>query len=221
MVPSSSQIPPVINTAKYYLIHIYRHQMFVVTAVHAETPPLMVLELQQRLMHTLQAYLDAPPTADLVRKNFFVVYEMMDELVDGGMPLTTELNALTDMVKPPTMMGKVVAALTDNSIVTAKLPDCVTSRVPWRKLDADYMNNEVYFDFVERVDAVLDANEAVVSAEIFGEVHSTCHLSGTPDLLLTFTRASLLDDVHLHRCVRINRFEVCWRRCGGMSGFHA
>jgi hypothetical protein len=40
------------------------------------------------------------------------------------------------------------------------------SKVPWRKLDADYMNNEVYFDFVERVDAILDAQENVISAEV-------------------------------------------------------
>jgi AP-3 complex subunit mu len=136
------------------------------------------------------------------------------------------------MIKPPTMVGKVLASLTDNSIVTgmstfslpvhsldmtpaliyicvyaAKLPECTTSRIPWRKADADYMNNEVYFDFHERVDAILDANEQVISAEVFGKVQTTCHLSGAPDMLLSFSRSSILDDVHLHRCVRINRFE--------------
>lgn len=111
------------------------------------------------------------------------------------------------MITPPTIMGKVMASLTDNSGVTAKLPECTTSRIPWRKADADYMNNEVYFDFHERVDAILDANEQVISAEIFGEVQTTCHLSGVPDMLLTFARSSVLDDVHLHRCVRLQRFE--------------
>ncbi len=43
-----------------------------------------------------------------------------------------------------------------------KCPPGLTSRTPWRKVDADYVNNEVYFDIVESLDAILDANETVI-----------------------------------------------------------
>jgi AP-3 complex subunit mu len=92
---SKEHIPPVINTPKYYLVHVYRHSLFILTAVSDETEPLFILELQQRLMSTIEAYLDGAPTATSIRRNFFVVLEMMDELIDGGFPMTTELNSLT------------------------------------------------------------------------------------------------------------------------------
>lgn len=92
---SKEHIPPVINTAKYYLVHIYRHSLFIVTAVASETEPLLILELQQRLMHTIVTYLGEPLTPSVLRKNFFPIFELLDELIDGGFPLTTELNSLT------------------------------------------------------------------------------------------------------------------------------
>ena len=50
------------------------------------------------------------------------------------------------------------------------LPGSQLSNVPWRRQGVKYANNEAYFDCVEEVDAIIDANGATVSAEIHGNV---------------------------------------------------
>lgn len=47
----------------------------------------------------------------------------------------------------------------------------------------------------------------LVSCEVTGEVLVNCKLSGVPDMTLSFSNPSILDDCSFHHCVRYNRFE--------------
>lgn len=88
-----------------------------------------------------------------------------------------------------------------------KIPEGIVSKIPWRKADCSYVQNEIYFDLVETVDAILNGNQSIVTCDIYGSVQCTCNLSGMPDLELSFNRPNLLSDAQLHRCIRINRYE--------------
>ena len=57
--------------------------------------------------------------------------------------------------------------------VSSVLPGSQLSNVPWRRQGVKYANNEAYFDCIEDVDAIIDANGTVVSAEIHGNVSLT------------------------------------------------
>jgi AP-3 complex subunit mu len=70
-----------------------------------------------------------------------------------------------------------------------------------------YVTNEIYFDLVEQIDAIIGANQQLIAATIYGDINCNCKLSGMPDLTLSFTKPQLLDDCSLHKCVRINRFQ--------------
>lgn len=140
-----------------------------------------------------------------------VLVQLLDEMVDGGFPLTTELNQLKDMILPPSLARRLFANVlsgdsTGAASVSQDLPTHALSKIPWRKADVKYVTNEIYFDLVESIDAILGPNNDVIHANIFGDINSTCRLSGMPDLTLSFTKPGLLEDVSLHRCVRINRY---------------
>lgn len=64
-------------------------------------------------------------------------------------------------------------------------------------------------DVVEEVDALLDGVKgAVVSVDVSGSIQCPCHLSGVPDLLLTFKEPDLLDNnCSFHPCVRCQIFD--------------
>lgn len=47
----------------------------------------------------------------------------------------------------------------------------------------------------------------LVKCEIYGEVQVNSHLSGLPDLTLSFANPSILDDVRFHPCVRFRPWE--------------
>ena len=63
-------------------------------AVHSETPPLLILETLQCIYSTLSAYFYAPPDENILKDNFFLINEVLDEMVNAGFPLTTETNPL-------------------------------------------------------------------------------------------------------------------------------
>lgn len=93
------------------------------------------------------------------------------------------------------------------SRVSSTLPDGALSNIPWRKAGVKYTQNEIYFDIVEEVDAIVDTNGQMISCEVSGVIHSNSRLSGVPDLTMVFTDPSVIDDCSFHPCVRYSRYE--------------
>ncbi|XP_077218522.1 clathrin adaptor complexes medium subunit family protein isoform X2 [Tasmannia lanceolata] len=145
---------------------------------------------------------------DLIKDNFVIVYELLDEMMDNGFPLTTEPNILREMIAPPNIVSKVLSVVTGNSSnVSNTLPGATASCVPWRTTDLKHAQNEVYVDLVEAMDAIVSRDGALVKCEIYGEVQVNSSLSGLPDLTLSFANPSILNDVRFHPCVRFRPWE--------------
>lgn len=75
----------------------------------------------------------------------------------GGHPLTTYPNALRDIVIPPSLLTKLLSVAGANinpTMNSAGGP--FSSPIPWRKTGVRYNNNEIYFDIVEDLRAVVN-----------------------------------------------------------------
>ena len=72
-----------------------------------EVPPLLVIEFLHKIADTFVLYFGNPADESAVKDNFSTAYQLLEEMVDFGWPLTTEPNALTDLIRPPTVMAKV------------------------------------------------------------------------------------------------------------------
>ncbi|GKY96945.1 hypothetical protein MPSEU_000653500 [Mayamaea pseudoterrestris] len=97
--------------------------------------------------------------------------------------------------------------LNTTSTVDEQLPAGTISNMPWRAAGVYYSQNEIYMDIVEEVDAIVSPSGSVISSDVSGSVQCQSHLSGIPDLLLTFKDPSLIDDCSFHPCVRYARYE--------------
>jgi len=128
-------------------------------------------------------------------------------MMDYGYPFTTEPNALKAMIEPPSVMGRLTAAATGKSNVKDVLPDGAISNIPWRRFDVKYAQNEIFFDMIEEVDAIIDCTGMVISTELSGFILTNSKLSGFPDLTMTLENPNVIEDCSLHPCVRYNRFE--------------
>jgi len=112
------------------------------------------------------------------------------------------------MIKPPTIAQKMLQAVSvDSYAVSDKMAQGLLTKIPWRRSDVKYVTNEIYLDVVESIDAIFGDNGMMVTSNIYGDVKCNSLLSDMPDLTLSFNKPSMLDDVSLHRCVRINRFQ--------------
>jgi len=217
------------------LMHILRDKMVLLAIVTQEEPPLAVFELLSRVHQVLMKYL-TELNEDTLRQNFSTVYLLLDEMIDSGLPFTTELNSLESIIAPPSAMSKVVQVVSGSSAtVLSDVPldqakggqsggtlssitsalgvgnatqiGGASSEVWWRRQNVVYASNEVYVDIVERIDAIFDGKGQMVSGGIAGDVQVNSKLSGLPEVMLTLRNPSILQNVSFHPCVRLHRFE--------------
>jgi AP-3 complex subunit mu len=205
--PSKNEVPPIITTPKHYLFSIYRNDIFLLAITVRETSPLLVIEYLRRVYDILEDYFEAVEEGT-IRDNFSTVYQLLEEMMDYGYPLTTEPNALKAMIAPPTVMTKLSSAAgLQTSTISDILPNGTVSNMPWRKTGVKYMQNEIYLDIVEEMDAIIDKYGTIITTEVNGSIQANSRLSGVPDLTLVFVEPDVIDDCSFHPCVRYNRFE--------------
>ncbi|XP_027934593.1 AP-3 complex subunit mu-like isoform X1 [Vigna unguiculata] len=198
---------PVITSHSHYIFQVFRDGITFLGCTQIEMPPLMAIEFLCRVADVLNDYFGAL-NEDIIKDNFVIVYELLDEMIDNGFPLTTEPSILREIINPPNVVNKALSIVTgSNSNVSDALPRATASCIPWRTAEPKYSNNEVYVDLVEEMDAIINRDGGLLKCEIYGEVQVNSRISGFPDLTLSFTNPSILDDVRFHPCVRFRPWE--------------
>ncbi|EPS61419.1 clathrin adaptor complexes medium subunit family protein, partial [Genlisea aurea] len=209
----SLKLAPVITSPTHYLFQVVRDGIIFLACTQVEMPPLMAIEASLlwlflcRVANVVKEYLDGL-NEDLIKDNFVIVYELLDEMIDNGFPLTTEPSILREMIAPPNLVGKVLSVITGStSNVSSTLPGAASSCAPWRKPDVKHSSNEIYVNLVEEMDATINREGVLVKCEIYGEVQVDSRLSGLPDLTLSFSNPSILNDARFHPCLRLRPWE--------------
>ncbi len=77
-------------------------------------PPLFVVEFLHRVIDTFEDYF-GDCTESVIKENYVVVYELLDEMLDNGFPLATESNILKELIKPPNLLTNVINTVTGKS----------------------------------------------------------------------------------------------------------
>jgi len=198
-------VAPIIASAKRYLIHVFKYNMYFLSTVQEDTPPLLVMEFLLRVADVFEGYFESL-SEQVIKENFVTVYQVLDEMMDNGHPFSTEPNALKELIPPPSFLRTVSSTVTGQSNTSNTLSNNRLSNTPWRT-PAKYSNNEIYFDMVEEVNCIVDANGMMVTCEVAGTVTSACFLSGMPHLSLIFNYPKMLSDVSFHPCVRHNVWD--------------
>jgi AP-3 complex subunit mu len=90
---TKEQMPPIVAAGKYYLISIFREDTFMLATTSAETQPLLIIEFLHRVFEIFEEYFGGVDEAT-IKDNFSLVYQLLEEMMDYGYPLTMEPNAL-------------------------------------------------------------------------------------------------------------------------------
>ncbi|KAJ4472058.1 Mu homology domain-containing protein [Lentinula aciculospora] len=217
----SADVDPVIYVTPYNTTaissaccHVEVGDLRFLCPVSGDVDPLLAFAFLQTFIDILREYLGTVSAATL-RDNFDIVYQLFEETLDsGGHPLTTYSNALRDIVIPPSLLNKLlsVTGTNFNSTINSGFgagaaAGPFSSPLPWRKTGVRYNNNEIYFDIVEQLKAIVNKHGVVVSSNVHGKIEANAKLSGTPDCSLNFTNPQVLLDCALHPCVRLLRWN--------------
>lgn len=182
----------------------------------------LILAYLYKLAEVLKDYFKSVEE-ESIRDNFVLTYELMDEMMDNGIPQTTEVKILREYIKTESFQ------LLASSAEQMRPPTAITNAVSWRPEGIKHKKNEVFLDVVERLNLLVSANGTVLRSEILGTLKMKTFLTGMPELKLglndkltldvasssstgagkpsTTARSVEMEDIKFHQCVRLSRFE--------------
>lgn len=182
--------------------------------------PSGTLELLNRMAKVFKDYCGVL-TEESIRKNFILIYELLDEMMDFGYPQTTSTELLKSCVHNEaiavTSNGQPVSMLMG---MNSKTKASTASNIPISigQARGSKQKNEIYVDIIERLTVLFNANGYVVNSSIDGSIQMKSFLSGNPELRLALNEdlvigkggqygSVVLDDCNFHECVHLDEFE--------------
>jgi AP-4 complex subunit mu-1 len=167
-------------------------------------------------------------TEEAVRKNFVLIYEILDEVIDGGVVQELGSERLRPYIftDPVPVEGVEKPSTATSLVARIQRGDFYDST---RKANATNVSilsssaerkNEIFVDVIERLNVVFSPSGSVVTAEVDGSVILKSFLAGSPDLFLGFNEdlvvgrdsrsryaTVILDSVNFHERADYSRFE--------------
>ena len=196
--PTHAPLPPISRTPTHAYITLSRNNLTFLAVSATDSYPLSVTQFLTTFADVLTDYF-GELNEHAIKDNFVTVYELLDEMLDNGLPATLELNALKEIVPPPSMLNRVFEQF---GAETSKLPLNAPRKYPWRRDNVSYANNEIFVDVVDKIDMVYHSSSKALSHLLVrGSVSVTSKLSGTPTVHLRLTHRAAFDDYALHHCV--------------------
>lgn len=194
-------------------IYSYNNGLYFVATTRLNISPILVLETLDRLAHIFKDYC-GELHEDSVRKNFVLIYELVDEALDWGFPQNTETESLKGYVhSEPIATRTMQLSQKLESLVLNKKTKSTTATM--RPVAVSFskdraQKNELFVDLLERVTAIFSGSGALIKAEVDGCVVMKSYLKGEPTLHLALTDrdmqsasrpAIMLEDVNFHHAV--------------------
>ena len=177
--------PPFFTEKGVQYAFVRRRQLFFVCTTRGNASANTLAEFLLRLVQLLKDYLGVV-TEESVRKNFTLVYELLDEVADFGVVQETETdrlrpfvnNAVVSVLQPETLMDRLRRGeFDDKSKRSEEAATSVLTVDPAKK-------NEVYVDLMERLTMVFGVRGNVVNAAVEGTLTLKSFLAGTPTVTI-------------------------------------
>ncbi|KAG5018271.1 hypothetical protein JHK87_014126 [Glycine soja] len=205
--------------------HVKAAGLLFVATTRVNVSPSLVLELLQRIARVIKDYLGVL-NEDSFRKNFVLVYELLDEVIDFGYVQTTSTEVLKSYVfnepividaarMPPLGPASIFMQGTKRMPGTAITKSVVTNEPGGRKRD------EIFVDVIEKISVTFNSSGYILTSEIDGTIQMKSYLTGNPEIRLALNEdlsigtsdyrgsgAVILDDCNFHESVHLDSFDV-------------
>jgi Adaptor complexes medium subunit family. len=164
---------------------------------------------------------------EAIRKNFILLYELLDEMIDYGYPQLTKTETLKSFVyNEPIVVsavpntGKMINPKTASANAVHK--PVIGSVNDKGKSVNQNQKNEIFVDILERLNVIFNSSGYIVNSTIDGCIQMKSYLAGNPELRLALNEDLIigkenaptnaygrvvLDDVSFHDCVNLTEFE--------------
>jgi len=212
--------PPIFHLDGITYMFLKKSGLFIVCTTKTNLSPAFSIELLNRLTKIFKDYCGVL-NEESIRKNFVLIYELLDEIMDFGYPQGTSTELLKSYIfnEPQVVSqskGMGSFKMSDRKTVPST---AVNKPISWNNEHKRSRKNEIFVDILERLSVLFNANGTVVSSQIDGCIQMKSYLSGNPELRMGLNEdlvigersaygAVALDDCNFHECVKLNEFET-------------
>jgi AP-4 complex subunit mu-1 len=180
-----------------------------------------MLELLERIAKVFKDYCGVL-TEESIRKNFILLYELLDEMIDYGYPQSTSTETLKMYVHNEPVAVAAPSASSSGILTSKRTVSSTAVQRPISLLSTGSSGgekkNEIYVDILERLTVLFNANGYILNSTIDGCIQMKSYLQGNPglrfalneDLVVGKENASgggygggpalVLDDCNFHEC---------------------
>ncbi|XP_062163924.1 AP-4 complex subunit mu [Alnus glutinosa] len=227
------EAPPVFNVDGVNYFHVKVVGLLFVATTRVNISPSLVLELLQRIARVIKDYLGVL-NEDSLRKNFVLVYELLDEVIDFGYVRTTSTEMLKSYVfnEPIVVDAARLQSLGPASIFmpgTKRMPGTAVTKSVVATEPGGRRREEIFVDIIEKISITFSSSGYILTSEIDGTIQMKSYLTGNPEIRLAFnddlgigrggrsvydyrsssgSGAVILDDCNFHQSVRLDSFDM-------------
>lgn len=207
--------PPVFNIEGINFLHVKRSGLYLVVTTLHNISPSFVFDMLYRLVTVIKDFCGVL-TEEGIRKNFVLVYEIIDEMIDYGYPQSTSAEQVRPyIVNEPVAVEQSTQRFTPGFLT----PNTVPYTAVQRPLSNKKQKNEIFVDILEKVSVLFNANGYILNSAIDGCIQMKSYLKNNPQLRLALNddlvigRGSasygsvILDDCNFHECVNSTEFN--------------
>ena len=184
-ISEEEEAPPLFNVDGINFIYVKTEDLYIVVSTLDNASPNYYLEVLDRVMTVIKDHI-GQLNEETIRKNFVLIYEIIDEMIDFGYPQLAD----TEQVKQFVFTEPIVDLKNINTIKEI-LSTSTKSNINTQRSVADSKTkNEIYVDIIEKVTCLFSKNGTIISSGIDGCIKMKSYLKNSPEM-----RIVLSDDI--------------------------
>lgn len=212
---SEETAPPIFNEDGVNFIYVKKNELYLVLATLDNVSPNYFLEILERLMKVIKDHCGVL-NEESIRKNFVLIYEIIDEMLDFGFPQLSS----TEQIKPFVFTEPVVMMKTSfTSVLRQSTTSGESTKKPISQItDSKNKKNEIFVDIIEKITVLFNASGSLINFGVDGCIKMKSYLKGNPELKLVlndeisiggsgYSSGGTIDDCNFHPKVNTRDFQ--------------
>ncbi|XP_014662983.1 PREDICTED: AP-4 complex subunit mu-like [Priapulus caudatus] len=161
--------------------YVKKGDLYFACSVEKDVSPFLITEFLQRLFYLCKDFCGDVSEGALL-KNFVLIHEMLDEVVDGGIIQQTATEKIRPFIySEPAPIYKDCVAQTGLFGVERRIAPGSAANKPVipSQADLELRRNEVFIDVVEKMTALFGSDGNVLRSEVSGQIQLKSFLAGS------------------------------------------
>lgn len=178
---------PILTLGSTTFLHIKHNDLWLVAVTRSNSDVGVIFEWLYGFKEILLGYFGEHGLIEENIKEYFdVIYSLLDEVLQFGIPQNMDLSTLTNIVMIPPRLKDSIKKKSDLNNVSNKIIPKKSKKVqdnsdiPWRNSGIKYRRNEIFLDVYEKLNVLISSDGKILKNYVDGKILMKTQLSGVP-----------------------------------------